>query len=76
MGFEVIGGEIAECRVPPFGVVISGIVADFQARLAQVAEAAAVEQFGFEPTSKKLRVGVIIAISPAAYALHGLVAGH
>nr|GFC35101.1 hypothetical protein [Tanacetum cinerariifolium] len=43
MGFEVIGGEVAEGRVPPFGIVIGEIVADFQARFGEVAEAAAGE---------------------------------
>jgi hypothetical protein len=41
MGFEVIRGEIAESRMPSFSVVIGEIVADFRARFAQIAEAAA-----------------------------------
>ena len=60
VGFEVIGGEIAEAGMPPLqGVVISQIVADFQARFAQIDEATAVEQLGFEPTPKGFGVGVI-----------------
>jgi transposase len=35
--------------MPTLGVVVSQIVADFQARFAQTAEAATSEQFGFEP---------------------------
>ena len=43
LGFEVIGGEIAEGRMPALGVVIGEIMADFQPRFREIAEAAAVE---------------------------------
>ena len=47
VGFEVVEGKIAEGGVASLRVVIGEVVTDFQARLTQVAEAAAVEQFGF-----------------------------
>ena len=43
MGFEVVGGEVAEGRVPPLSIVIGDVLADFQARFGEVAEAAAGE---------------------------------
>jgi hypothetical protein len=43
MGFEVIVGEVAEGRVPPFSIVIDDVMADFQARFDEVAGAAAGE---------------------------------
>jgi len=76
MGFEVIGGEVAEGRVPPFSIVIGEVMADFQACLGYVAEAAAGEQFSFEPTLKRLGVGVIVAVIPPAHALQRRVAGY
>ncbi|GAB3637935.1 hypothetical protein GCM10027422_35250 [Hymenobacter arcticus] len=50
------------------------LVADFQARLIQVAEAAAIEQFCLESTPKRFGVGIIVAVTAAAPALYGLVA--
>jgi len=43
VGFEVIGGEIAEGRMPALGVVIGEVMADFQPRFREIAEAATVE---------------------------------
>jgi len=57
-------------------VVISDIVTDFQPCLSQVAEAAAVEQFGFKQTPKRLGVGVVVTVAAPAHALHGLVTGY
>jgi hypothetical protein len=37
VGFEVVRGEVAEGRVPPFSIVIGDVVADFQARFEAVA---------------------------------------
>nr|GEY91381.1 hypothetical protein [Tanacetum cinerariifolium] len=47
MGFELIGGEVTEGRMPPFVIVIGEVMADFQAGLGEVAEAAVVEQFAY-----------------------------
>lgn len=76
MGFEVGGSEIAEDRMPAPRVVISEIVADFQPRLGQVAEAGTGEQLSFEAASKLLGVGVIVAVDAPAHTLHSLVAGY
>jgi len=76
MGFEVIRGEVAESRVPPFSIVIGDVMADFQARFGEVAEAAAVEQFGLEAAPKGLGGRIIIAVAAPTHALHGLVAGY
>jgi hypothetical protein len=62
VGFEVVGGEIAEGGMPAFGVVIGEIVADFYTRFTQVSEAAAIEQLGFEPTPKRFGVSVIVCL--------------
>jgi hypothetical protein len=76
MGFGVVGGAIAQGRMSALRIVIGEVMADFQARFREVAEAAAVEQLGLKPTPKGLSVGVIVAVAPAAHALHGLVARH
>ena len=39
--FEVVGGEVTEQRVPPFGVVISDVVADFELGFGQCCHRAA-----------------------------------
>ena len=62
MGFEVVGGEIAEGRMPPLSVV-GYIVADFQARFGEIAEAAAVKQFGLEAAPKGFGVRIIVAVA-------------
>ena len=43
MSFEVVGGLVTQGGMTPFGVVIGEIVADFQPRFREIAEAAAVE---------------------------------
>ncbi len=43
LGFEVVGGEVAEGRMAAFGVVIGDVVADFEPGFFQAGEAAAVE---------------------------------
>ena len=57
------------------GVVVDGMVPDFQACFAQVADAAAIEQFGFEATPKGFGVGIVVAVAAPAPALPGSVAG-
>lgn len=70
LGFEVVGRTVAEGEVPPLGVVVSGVVADFQLGFGQPGKAAAVEQFGFEAPPKGFGVGVIVAVAtPAHHAL-------
>ncbi len=75
-GLEVIRGEVAEGGMSALRVVVGYIVTDFQARFAQVAEAATVEQFGFEPTPKGFGVGVILAVAAPAHALDSLMTSH
>jgi len=62
MGFEVVGGVVAEGRVASFGVVVGDVVADFKPGFGQAGEAAAVEQFGFEATPKRFSMGVVVAV--------------
>jgi hypothetical protein len=45
-------------------------------RFGQAGEAAAGEQFGFEPAPKRFGVGLIVAVAPAAPALHSLMTSH
>jgi len=75
VGFEEIGGLIAEGGMLPFGIIIGQVVTNFQARFAQVGETAAVEQFGFEPTPKRFSMGVVVTVTASAHTLHGLVTG-
>ena len=63
VGFELVMGEIAKGRMSAFGVIIGEIMADFQARFAQTAEAAAVEYFNFEAAPKGFGVGVVVAVA-------------
>lgn len=60
----------------PFGFVISEIMADFQARFTEVAEAAPVKQFGFKSAPKRFGMGIIVAVAVPAHALHDLVASY
>lgn len=59
--------------MPPFGVVIGEMMADFQACFAELAEAGAGEQFGFGPAPKGFSVGIIVAVTPPAHDLLRLV---
>ncbi len=43
MGFEVVGGQIAERGMASFGVVIGHVVTDFELGFGQAGEAAPVE---------------------------------
>jgi hypothetical protein len=64
MGFKVVGREVAEGRLPAFGVVIGEIMAAFQSGFGELGEAAAVEQFGFKSAPKGFSVGIIVAVAP------------
>ena len=69
MGFEKVWGKVTECGMPPFGVVVGDVVADFQLGFGQAGETAAVEQFGPEPTPKRFGVGVVVTIAAPVHAL-------
>ena len=69
MDFEVVGGQIAERRMPPLSVIMGDMVADFELGLDQSRGAAAVEQFGFEAASKRFGGGVVVAVAASAHAL-------
>ena len=43
MGFEVVGREIAEGGMTPFGIVIGDVMTDFELGFGQAREAAAIE---------------------------------
>jgi hypothetical protein len=43
MLFEVVGSKIAERRMPPLGVVIGDVVADFKLGFGQAGEGATIE---------------------------------
>jgi len=60
----------------PFSVVMSEVMADFQPGFNEVAEAAAIEQLGFEAAPKGFGMRIIVAIAASAHALHDLVARH
>jgi hypothetical protein len=64
MGFEVVGREVAEGRMPTFGVVIGEIMADFQSGFGELSQTAAVEQFGFKSAPQGFSVGIIVAVAP------------
>ena len=67
LGFEVVGGEVTERRMPPFGVVVGDVVADFELGFGQAGETAAVEQLGFEAAPKRFGVRVIVAVAAPAH---------
>jgi hypothetical protein len=74
--FEVVGGKIAERGMPPLGVVVGDVVADFELGFGQAEEAAVVEQFGFEAAPKRFGVGVVVAVAAPAHALLRAVFGN
>lgn len=49
-------------------VVLVDVVAEFEAGLFQAEKAAAVEQFGFEPASEDLGLGVVVAVAASTAA--------
>ena len=71
--FEVVGRQIAEGRVAPFGVEIYGVVANSELGFYQARKAAAVERFGSKAAPK--RFGLVVAIAPPAPVLLRPVAG-
>ena len=75
MGFEVVGGAIAEYGMVAFGVVVGNVVADCKPSFCQIRELAPVEQFGFEPAPKRFSVGVVAAVAAPAPSLLGPVPG-
>ena len=76
MDFEVVGGKKAERRMPPLGVVVGDVVADFELGFGQSGETAAVEQFGFEAAPKRFGVRVVITVAAPAHALPRAVFGN
>jgi hypothetical protein len=64
MGFEVVGCEVAEGRMPTFSIRIGGIMAAFQSGFGELGEAAAVEQLGLKSALKGFSVGTIVAVAP------------
>nr|WP_245327885.1 hypothetical protein [Hymenobacter fodinae] len=73
--FEVVGSKIAELRMPPFGVVVGDVVADFEFGFGQVGKPAAVEEFGLEAALTGFGVGIVVAVAPPAHALPRPAAG-
>ena len=55
--FEAAGRVVAEGGMVPLGIVIGGVVADFQPRFGQPGKAAAVKQFGFKAAPKRFGEG-------------------
>ena len=55
--------------MPPLGVVLGDVVADFELGFGQAGEAAAVGQFGFEAAPKRFGVGLVVAVAAPAPAL-------
>ncbi len=49
MGFEVVGGALAEGRMPPFGIVMGDVVANSEFSCCQAGEVAAAEQLTAQP---------------------------
>ena len=71
----MVGGKAAGGTMLAFGVVVGAAVAGFQPGFVQLAKAAAVEQFRFEPAPKRLGGEVIVAVAAPTPALPGPVAG-
>jgi len=69
VGFEVVGRVVTERRMPPLGVVIGDVVADFELGFGQSRKTAAVEQLGLEAAPKRFGVRVIVAVAAPAHAL-------
>jgi hypothetical protein len=59
--------------MPSFVVVVGNVVAEFEAGLFEAGEAAAVEQFGFEPAPEGLGLRVVLTVAAPAHALYGAV---
>jgi hypothetical protein len=52
-------------------VVVGYVLGQFQPGFFQAGEAAAVEQFGFEPAPERLGLGLVVAVAAPAHALRG-----
>lgn len=59
--------------MPPFSIIIGDVVADSKLRFCQARETAPIEQLGLEAASKRFGMGIIVAVTPPAHALHGRV---
>ena len=62
--------------MPPLGVVVGDVVADFELGFGQSGETAAVEQFGPEVALKRFSVRVVITVAAPAHALPRAVSGN
>ena len=62
--------------MPPLGVVVGDVVANFEPGFGQTRKVPAIESFVFEAAPKRFGVGVIVAVAALAHALPGPVAGH
>ncbi|WP_240635560.1 hypothetical protein [Hymenobacter rigui] len=62
MGFEVVGGKITKGGVASFGIVVGGVVANFELGFGQAGEAAAIEPSS-SSALKRLQTDSVWALS-------------